>query len=42
MEPGDQWAHYQAVAAAVHLEMMSIYVQKMNDSGMTVAAALHS
>ena len=40
VEPGDQWAHYQAVAAAVHLEMMSIYVQKMNDSGMTAAAAL--
>ena len=40
VEPGDQWAHYQALAAAVHLEMMSIYVQKMNDSGMTAAAAL--
>ena len=27
VEPGDQWAHYQAVAAAVHLEMMSIYCE---------------
>ena len=33
VEPGDQWVHYQTLAAEVHLELMSIYVQKMNDAG---------
>ena len=40
VEPGEQWVHYQTLAAEVHLELMSIYVQKINDSDVTAVAAL--